>query len=212
MNKICALCGENPATTEDHIPPQGIYPKSTRKGQQLHWVPACSSCNNGSSVEDELFKIIINFETGEYRPDQTEIIESMAKTLGFNKKLGRNVFTEATRTYQLQQNGLLKPVVAVPFDTALYSKVIARMVKGLYWRENGKILGKNTEIKVFPMSVMESGFLESVKTLMATLEPRKLNQGSFVYKVIFAQDGSSIWGMQFFGIHTVFARAEKPTT
>ena len=27
MNNLCALCGDNLATTMDHIPPRGIYPK-----------------------------------------------------------------------------------------------------------------------------------------------------------------------------------------
>ena len=45
---------------------------------------------------------------------------------------------------------------------------------------------------------------------MGMLPPRKLNKDTFAYKSAIDDDGSSIWGMQFFGRHTVFAVTEPP--
>lgn len=39
---------------------------------------------------------------------------------------------------------------------------------------------------------------------MDSLEPNFLNDNTFAYKYVI-DDGSSIWGMQFFSKHTVFA-------
>jgi hypothetical protein len=33
--ELCALCGKNIATTRDHIPPKGIYPKEMRNKIEL---------------------------------------------------------------------------------------------------------------------------------------------------------------------------------
>ena len=45
----CAYCPE-PATTEDHVPPRGMFAKSM---PNKPWVPACESCNGDASKDDE---------------------------------------------------------------------------------------------------------------------------------------------------------------
>ena len=52
----CYLCGA-PATTRDHIPPEGIFPKPLP--ENLITVPACLSCNQGKSLDDEYFRVVV---------------------------------------------------------------------------------------------------------------------------------------------------------
>jgi hypothetical protein len=211
LNQICVICGEEEATTNDHIPPQGIYPKP-RPNINFHTVPSCTNCNNGSGIEDEEFKILISFETGEYRENQSSVIDSMAKTIGSNNKIAKQIFKSKQNGYAVRDEKGLEPIIAVEFDGEKYSKVIERIVKALYWRNKDTYLGKKTNVNVFPQRSAEPDFLLSIKILMDSIPPQKLNDGTFVYKVTFNDDGSSIWGMQFFGKHTVFAYADAPET
>lgn len=54
--KLCAYCGAEPATSEDHVPPQSLFPKP-RIG--LVKVPCCEGCRTEQSKDDEYFKNII---------------------------------------------------------------------------------------------------------------------------------------------------------
>jgi hypothetical protein len=210
LNQLCVLCGEEKATTKDHIPPQGIYPKPRPNNINLHTVPACSDCNNGAGIEDEQFKILISFETGEYRENQYEVIDWMAKTVGANQKIANKIFETRKNGFAIRDEKGIEPVVSVEFDGEKYNKVIERIVKALYWRQTGNYLGKHTNINVFPKNAVEPEFLKNMKLLMDTLEPHKLNSDTFIYKITINEDGTSIWAMQFFGKHTVFAYADAP--
>jgi hypothetical protein len=46
---LCYLCGERQATTDDHVPPRGLFPNNAQfKGFK---VPACKDCNNDVCVQ-----------------------------------------------------------------------------------------------------------------------------------------------------------------
>lgn len=54
----CYLCGA-PATSLDHIPPKGIFPRPLPAKTNLITVPACEKCNGGSKEDDHYFRICI---------------------------------------------------------------------------------------------------------------------------------------------------------
>ncbi len=60
-SNTCVICGVNPATTDEHVPPRGFF-----KGLsgQFRTVPACGSCNNGSSKDDEELRLYISLQIG----------------------------------------------------------------------------------------------------------------------------------------------------
>src|SRR5690606_15458196 len=121
---------------------------------QLNTVPACAKCNNESSAEDEVFKILIGLETGEHRENTESVIESMAKTLGANKKLGKEIFSGAKNISFPNEQGGVSEAVAVTFDTETYSKVVSKIVRGLYWQEKGEVLNETAKITVYPFRAM----------------------------------------------------------
>src|SRR4051812_34621692 len=50
---LCYLCGERSATTNDHVPPQCLFPSTAEfRGFEL---PACGECNQRFSKDDEYF-------------------------------------------------------------------------------------------------------------------------------------------------------------
>jgi len=210
MVKLCAICGENPATTRDHIPPKSIYPSPIPNDMNLHVVPACLECNGGGSKDDEQFKLLIGIATGEFRENESKVIDLLAKTVGNNRRLAHQIFSTEKRGYARYKGPLLEPAVSVEFDRNSFDRVVERIVRALYWKEFGSSLGLKPKILVLPLIGMEPEHALSFKELMDMLPPKKLNNDTFAYKVGIDDEGNSIWGMQFFKKYTLFALADKP--
>jgi hypothetical protein len=202
---LCALCGENRATTEDHLPPQGIYPKELRKGSQLHWVPACAVCNKDSSVDDEWFKAAMCFVGGAMPEYADSFVNALASTVGNNNKIANQIFSTAANVSVSCGDGVAKPMVGVKFDEDRYNRIIEKIVRGLYWRQMQHALGKSSKVTVVPGYGLSSEDAKRWDELMNCLPAHPLNNRYFFYKCSISNDGKSIWGMQFFREHTVFA-------
>ena len=77
-NLVCVYCGE-PATTEDHVPPKNLFPSNTTG---LIKVPACLSCNNDSSKDDEFFRcVLVNDDRVYQNPEAGEIVAAYERSL-----------------------------------------------------------------------------------------------------------------------------------
>ena len=211
--RLCVLCGVNEATKGDgdHLPPQNIYPAPRERDVALNRVPACLGCNQAGSKDDEEFKMIIGLSTGDARQNQEAIINSLAKTFNGNKKLGRRILKSSQRTYARRNGGVLQPVVAFPFSREGYSRVITRIVRGLYWQQTGEVMQGKT-VHVVHGDEPQGLLLQAIRKLLVMKDPVVLNGGTFVYKAFFDEESdSSFWGLQFFGSHTVFALVTSET-
>ena len=202
---MCAICGVNPGVTRDHIPPQSLYPKPRDENIRLNTVPACKECNNGASTDDEEFKVIIGFTTGEYQSSQDRVIDSLARTIGKNQKIANNIFKTKKNVYAKLNSAILEPAIAVTFDRAKYERVITRIVKALNWIETKKAQNAALKTIVLPGDGLKINLAKSIMDVMHNLPLRSLNNGTFLYRGHVDEDGGGIWGMQFFGRHTVFA-------
>jgi hypothetical protein len=202
---LCALCGEAPATTEDHLPPQAIYPKELREGIQLHWVPTCAECNNGSSNDDEWFKAAMCFVGGATPEHEDAFVNSLASTVGHNNKIAKQIFSTAANVSVSYGDGVAKPMVGVKFDEDRYNRIIEKIVRGLYWRQKQHALGKSSKVTVVPGDGLSREDARRWDQLMNCLPAHALNNNLFFYKCNISHDGTSTWGMQFFNKHWVFA-------
>jgi 5-methylcytosine-specific restriction endonuclease McrA len=54
--KSCAYCHATDDLTDDHIPPQNLFPKPRPSNLNLITVPACRKCNGSASKDDEYFR------------------------------------------------------------------------------------------------------------------------------------------------------------
>jgi hypothetical protein len=106
---------------------------------------------------------------------------------------------------------LVEGPVVVAFEGPSYAKVVERIIRGLYWRETQLPLGLDAHVQVLDASKPPSEVEASFRDLLPDLAPRFLNDGTFCYKVGFSSDGSSVWGLQFFGLHTVFGVTSEPS-
>jgi len=204
-SQLCIYCGVREATDRDHIPPKGIYPPQWRNNRNLHKVPSCSDCHQYDSIADEEFKLYINIWTGEFRENQDDVIDTMARTIGENQRLASQIFSTATRGYADRGRGILEPVVYIGFNYENYRKVIKRISRGLYWTETKKIMSSKIDIRVVHPYEMNNYLKRYMQNVMNSLEKHELNYGTFVYKCCFSDNGLGILGMQFFSRHTVIA-------
>ena len=73
----CALCPA-PATTEDHMPPKGIFAKGM---PNKSWVPVCRSCNGGASLDDEYMQRLSMLWGADACKDAIEVGEKFLRSL-----------------------------------------------------------------------------------------------------------------------------------
>lgn len=207
--KVCAICGGD-ATTDDHIPPQSLYPRPRRPNLRLHSVPACKRCNNGASSDDEEFKMIIGISTGEVQDNSDALVSSLQRTMAANNRIDE-VIRSGKRMISLDNGQFVQDQVIVSFEGSSYSKVVERMIRGLYWRQTKRPLGINAKVQVFDPKNLQPDIEHHLRDLLLDLPRHVLNDETFCYKVGFSSDGSSIWGLQFFGKHVVFGIASPPS-
>jgi hypothetical protein len=199
------------ATTRDHIPPQGIYPKPRDNDVNLHTVPACSQCNGGDSAADEVFKAIISIDTSHTREDDDVLVDWLARTVGHNQKIANNIFESAQGIDAPLGTGVLQPAVCVSFEKTPYEAVIRRVVRGLYWTETQEILPRSANITVCPAREVKPHVRASFQAAMPYGKPGSLNKGTVAYRyLLFEEDQKSIWGIRFFS-HVVFAHVKCAT-
>jgi hypothetical protein len=202
---ICAICGGKNPTTKDHIPPKSLYPKPRDGLVNLNTVPACSSCNNGASTDDEIFKTLIGISTGDKRLNQDCLIESLASTLAGNKKIGKAIFSSAQKVSLKDAFGVTHRKVAINFDKKSYDRVISRIIRALYWMEScGDVLGDQV-FSIFDGNSLSEDCARQFLDLSMTLPLKSLNGDSFHYRFFIENKENSFWGLQFFRAHMVFA-------
>jgi hypothetical protein len=203
--RLCAICGLREKTTDDHIPPQNLYPKPRDNIINLNTVPACTQCNNGSSKDDEVFKLVIGLDTGAYQNDPQKIIDSIASTVGNNQRIANQIFSTAARVFTSLQEPNSHVAVAVTFDHQTYHRVITRIVRGLHWMETGKAMAESARIDSYPGAQLTRDDAANLMHLMMQCPLKTLNKGTFTYRFHIGDDGTQIWGLQFFSRHTTFA-------
>jgi hypothetical protein len=210
MQAVCAICGCKPATTRDHIPPKSLYPKPIDGDINLNTVPACAQCNNGSSRDDEAFKVLIGVATGEFQDVPLKVIDSLARTIGRNSRIASQIFSTKKMVLTNLRGPILEPAVSITFDFEPYDRVITRIVRALYWIETNQALPADAQITVLPGHEIPQSLGSDLMQLMLQLPLRKLNKDTFLYRFQIEDGGNQLWGMQFFSRHTAYAYVRGP--
>ena len=194
---ICAICGNNKATTRDHVPPKGIFPKPR---PDLITVPACSVCNNGDSALDDLFKVFLSFQA----VDKSEIgsrlfHEKTLRTLNFNKKLLNYIKNESKDIETTNQDGVLVSATGVLWDSNAHDQVISRTIKGLYYHHFGSPLPSDTILNVHWLKKVPVKIEERLH--LFTTEVIGENQVIYKYFIDKKNPKYSTWIFEFYGAH-----------
>lgn len=185
----CVICGCVGNTTNDHIPPKGLF--GTPLPGNLLTVPACRSCNGGSSGDDEYFRNAIVMST--YRGDNRHGVSGSDAAVRSIKRSAR-LRQEFSRSIRLvptvsEVGGVERWGLGFSVDSRRINRVFSRIVRGIFYEETGRILPSQWDVSVdtpesFERSepevkaLMEKHILEPLKRV----EERNFADGLFRYK------------------------------
>ena len=166
--KICYSCGkllcENNKCKEqryckisktlDHIPPKGLFEQNkgypniiSNPEKQKITVPCCRECNNIYSKDEENFLLYITILSAKYSEIAEYALKTRYRTLDNNNQLGRNYVNNMKgNTYIPTKSGIYEPakIFGMHKDREIKSikTILAKIVKGFYYKYTGKILSK----------------------------------------------------------------------
>jgi len=194
-SESCAICGKNPSTGKDHVPPQSIFPRP--RPNDLITIPACDQCNNKSSGLDEIFKAYIGIIAGHGQEGARLFCDQTSKTLQHNRKLRRQIASTMKDLEVRTPGGLiLGTASAVLLDSKAYDAVIDRIIRGLHFHHTGHILGESVEIKIN----WHRKLTKKIYDITNGWSTGVVGGGQFIYKyIVFAEEPlGSLWVFQFF--------------
>ncbi|MFA6178714.1 MAG: hypothetical protein WC696_03775 [Candidatus Methylopumilus sp.] len=201
-SQLCVICGQVEATTFDHVPPKGIFPKP--RPNDLVTVPCCFSCNNFGSKHDEEFRVFLSLQLGMELPATRKLWkEGALRSIQHNQRL-RNHIINSSRLIDVKSPAgiYLGKQRAVPMPIKAHNAVLDRTVRGLYFHHFGRILGSRVSCRVRPLNGLPAGF-ESIIKLM---EFGSVGGDSLVYRYGRAFDSplDSLWVILFYKRYLVF--------
>jgi hypothetical protein len=195
---LCAICGIKAATTRDHIPPRGIFPKPRPK---LITVPACLSCNLRASGFDERFRAYLSLHVGTSSPVTQRLFDSGAlPTLRHNRRLLRTIVDGGQPVELMTPAGVISGRgMRVLWDSPAHDAVIERTVRGLYYHHFGTVLGQSVELKVQWLRSIPTALIQA----MAHTPLVVVGERQFLYRYARAagEPLTSIWLFNFYDRH-----------
>jgi hypothetical protein len=159
-NEICYLCGKelNNNISKDHVPPRQFYPSSMREkdNPNLFTLPTHSSCN----------KL--------YEKDEVYFVQSLgplANTSFAGKELWKDISKQTHRPeskgliqkilneFEQRPSGIILPpgMVGKRFDVNRIERVIWKITRGLFFKENKQFLLENIKKRIW-ISYKGKGF------------------------------------------------------
>lgn len=142
---ICAYCGQDNATTRDHIPPKSLFARPLPTN--LITVPACLQCNNGASIDDDNFQFFRKLQV----PDSTEdspVGQSILKTLNKNRRLEIELRKSAETIVVQNERGENDKILRVRDNPIAHDRVVERITRGFYYHCTKQVLSEDSFVKV----------------------------------------------------------------
>ena len=195
---VCTICGINEATTRDHVPPKAIFPKP--RPENLITVPACSSCNNGASDYDDLFKVYLSMHAaGKSEMARRLFSEKTARTLERNQALLAQISKESKELQIKDENGDLVTRTGILWNSEAHDAVIERTIRGLYFHHTGNIVPLDTELKVQWLHEVP----DEIELTIDLYTEVTIGDQQVIYKYLIDDEDPrySLWLFEFYGAH-----------
>jgi hypothetical protein len=198
---LCAYCGENPATTDDHVVPRCFFAEKHRNNTIVNIiVPACDECNKKFSLDEEyvLSVIVPSLECGEH-PEAKELLEEDSPIMrGFKRGRGPlpRILSNSEPIF-IMMHSLLLPTLKMKVDTARFNNVMDKIVKGLYFHIKKERFpdNLNNDIFIVPIDV-------AIKSLNGKLKTHGQVLGNDVFRFYCLMAGDPpimmVWLMSFY--------------
>lgn len=204
----CVYCGKVGPLTRDHIPPKTLF--ATRP-PDLITVPCCEKCNKGFSGDDTYFRDVVSMRADvgdhpEVQRNMDAVLRSVVRPE--QRKYWDGILGGAQLRDVLSPSGLYvgqRPAYDV--NVGRLDRVVARIVKGLFYHEFNRRLPETHEVAAY----FEEGFGCVDSTTMANVlrlcsnvtaevpTERGANVFRFWYKAAEDSPDTSLWVLQFYG-------------
>jgi|GEM_PF-907017 len=194
-SKVCVICGKQPATTDDHVPPKGIFPKP--RPSDLITVRTCLACNKSTSDLDEVFKVFIGIAGGHGAEGERMFKEQTSRTLEHNRRLKREIASTIRDVWVKTTEGIIlgkRP--AVLLNSTAHDQIIEKTIRGLHFHHTGRILADQADIKVNWHYALTKDMYE----MSLRWHTGVVGNGQFIYKYLAPDEVplASVWIFQFF--------------
>ena len=209
MNEKCCYCGGD-ATTRDHVPHRALFPRP--RPTDLITVPACESCNNVSSLDEEYFLHVLL----SWRDAKGPVIDSLRKQRFESKYLveqrpPRRLAEMAERMLRsMEQRPLYSPAglylgdaTTLTVDRNRFDRVLDKIARGLYFHtsnEKERIPAECAAEVIFNPG-LETFENPDIKAIITASHGRSVGGQTFEYRIARADEPANavMCFMVFFG-------------
>ena len=216
--QTCAYC-EAAATTRDHIPPRGIFPRPWPS--DLITVPSCEDCNGGASLGDEVFRLslVLRAEVKDH-PQAAEVLKTAMRGLKRTERpnLRRDILASTRDVEQYSPGGIYlgnSKEYSLPLKRIV--EVLNRIARGLYFHHVGERLPKEYSVVSRPaqsLNFSDESAVDSLRELVGLTNPQVFSvaDGAFKYRFGLCEDDrvGSFWVFSFFETFAFVAFTNPP--
>lgn len=199
---LCVHCQVKPGTSWDHVPPASIFPDPAAR--HLRTVPACPTCNQRASRDDEYFRdVLVRHHRVADLPAAKGPLERSLRAVS---KPEKRRYAEATlrsfRHVEIRTFGgiVLGPGVAYEVDNKRVLRVVRRTVRGLYyWDTKGYVPGHH-RIEAWIEPAAAESITPDVQRLLSGSRAIDVEPGVFWYSWTRTSDNPDVllWLLVFF--------------
>ena len=197
--KLCVYCVERISVSSDHVFAREFFLPEDRNN--LPKVPACSKCNGNKSELEHYVTMVLPFG-GRHESAKANLREMIPKRLKKNIRLHHLLKNGSTKVW-VNQNKLLIPTIALPFDSDRLKALFELITRGLLWFHWGVYLTQDHIIDVIMFTRRGEEYFEKN---FISLRPRacvrgNLGKGTIVYYGAQGVDCPeiSVWYFSLFG-------------
>jgi len=209
----CIYCGATDDLTDDHVPPENIFPKP--KSSDLITVPACKPCNRGFSLDNEYFRIAILGPAALRSPVARALWEGPVER-GLRRSVDREApfateFLLSRRESEVKDatGRVIGTSVGRRIEPARIDRTVARIVRGLLWHKHRYRLSRQAAFNVtmgprIGGAASEQPDYIADQILPADAPLRSIGGGIFEYRyrILDNQLEHSDWFLRFYGLMT----------
>lgn len=206
---LCVYCGANEATTADHVPPRGLFPKP--RPSNLITVPCCETCRSGQSLDDEYF-----IRTVAMRHDVADntaasaVLETVQRALRKPRKEGfkRALLASVKEVPVFSRGGIyLGNGMSYTVEVQRLARVAERITLGLYYREFGERLPDSHQCVAFPGAAIDLSDVEAAARLQRIVRFAVSGRKNVIGDNVFAYGVNQIARWETVWVHLVYGKA-----
>jgi hypothetical protein len=214
---VCAFCARTfEGRTKDHIPPRGLF--GDKPTGQLITVPACVSCNNGTTADDEYFRLIALDHAVSDNAAAQEVTSATIRAFwhpkkeGFKKSIMRNLRpVELTSPAGLFLGNTFAMKIKLPRLLCTVEKTI----RGLFYHIRGYPVPPGYEVFCSATYMLEKAMPDPAtnpvhQVILPWMSREPIHEigpeGVFRYRYVFHEDGPDtiFFMLGFYGMFDFF--------